>query len=205
MKTNKKRIFKAKIIGAMWIGLCSITNFADAAEPSKTELKANTTITSDRVEMESKDNVNLFNFYDNVHLEGEGLVADCDKLEVISKKTEGESSGLGNMDAIEKITAIGNVHMVQEGRDVKAGRAEIFPAEGKVVLTEKPEVTDSQGTVKGHRIIFYKNDGKAYVEGSPGGERPRIILPAMPDMKKSGSKELKVEKKEVPVLAPKKD
>lgn len=182
------------------MGFCILANWVHAADVpkivAKAEPKANTTITSDRVEMESQENLNIFNFYGNVHLEGEGLDAVCDKLEVIAKKTEGQSSSsLGAVDSFEKITAIGNVHMTQEGRDVKAGHAEIFPAEGKVVLTENPQVTDSQGTVTGHRIIFYKNDGKAYVEGAPGGERPKIILPSMPDPKKKSTSSLpKIEK-----------
>lgn len=184
MKKNKILFFKVLLC----IGFCGFANLMFAAEPSKAEAKTtktNTTITSDRVEMDSKDNLNIFNFYGNVHLEGEGLVADCNQLEVIAKKTENESSTLGNVDSFEKITAIGNVHMIQEGRDVKAGHAVIFAEEGKIVLTENPEVTDNQGTVKGHKIIFYKNDGKAYVEGAPGGERPKIILPSLPDQKKS--------------------
>ncbi len=182
---NKKILFLKVLLCST---SCAFANLMYAADTQKTEAKttkANTTITSDRVEMDSKDNTNIFNFYGNVHLEGEGLVADCDKLEVIAKKTESESSTLGNVDSFEKITAIGNVHMIQEGRDVKAGHAVIFAEEGKIVLTENPEVTDSQGIVKGHRIIFYKNDGKAYVEGAPGGERPKIILPTIPDQKKA--------------------
>ena len=178
------------------ISLCGLTSLAHAAEEAP-KAPPKTVISSDRVEMDSQETVNVFNFYDNVHLEGEGLDAVCDKLEVISKKTEGESSGIANVESFEKITAIGNVHITQEGRDIRAGHAEIFPAEGKVVLTENPEVTDSQGTVKGHRIIFYKNDGKVYVEGSPEGGRPKIILPNLPDLnKKSEPGVKKVEKVE---------
>lgn len=199
MSKNRKLILKA----ILWISLCGLLSHTYAAENSKTLTKTNTTITSDRVEMESQEGINIFNFYGNVHLEGEGIDAVCDKLEVISKKIEGESSSsIGGINSFEKITGIGNVHITQEDKDVKAGHAVIYPMEGKVVLTENPQVTDSQGTVTGHKIIFYKNTGKAYVEGAPGGERPKIILPSMPDLKKNPEpvvqKVEKTEQKELP-------
>ncbi len=145
--------------------------------------KTNTIITSNRVEMDSNDKCNIFKFYENVHLEGDDLDAVCDELEVISKKTDNQSSSLNNIDSLEKITAIGHVHIKQTNRTIDAGHAVLYPAEGKAVLTQNPKVISDQGIIQGHIITYYKNNGKAYVEGGPNGERPKITLSNLPDLK----------------------
>lgn len=162
------------------------------------ELPRNTEITGDRLEMDSYGERNVFNFYGNVCLKGEDLEAYCDQLEVIAKKGEGETSASLGQDSVEKITGIGNVRIQQVDRTIRAGYAVLYPVEGKAVLTVNPEVTDSQGTVKGDRIVFYKNDRKAYVEGGPEGGRPRVILPSLPGLDKEEVevKEVKIEKLE---------
>lgn len=197
MKKNKKLILKVLLLTCLY----GLPNSTYSIEILKTTPNTLTTITSDRVEMQSQDGINVFNFFGNVHLEGDDIDAVCDKLEVISKKSSGESSKLGGINSFEKITGIGNIRITQQDKIITAGHVVIFPDEGKVVLTENPQVTDTQGTVKGHRIIFYKNDGKAYVEGTPGGERPKIILPNMPDLKKTPQPSVpKTEKTKQPSL-----
>ena len=147
--------------------------------------KPQTEITSDRVELESSDDHNIFTFYGNVHMVGDGIDATSDQLKVISKKNgESSTTEIADANAVEKIVATGPVVMIQENRTIRAGKAEIFPDEGKVILEDNPQVdSKDKGTVKGHRIVFYKNDQKAYVEGGGAdGERPKIILPNAPDM-----------------------
>lgn len=146
--------------------------------------KTNTVITSNRVEMDSNDKFNIFKFYENVHLEGDDLDAVCDELEVISKKTNA-SSTLNDVNSLEKITAIGHVHIKQTNRTIDAGHAVLYPGEGKAVLTQNPKVISDQGIIQGHIITYYKNNGKAYVEGGPNGERPKITLSNLPDLNKT--------------------
>lgn len=163
-------------------------------------VEANTVITSDRIETDSKNNI--FNFYGNVHLEGEGVNGVCDQLEVVCRKGEGLS--LNGANSFEKITAVGHVEIKQEGRTIRAGHALFFCEEGKVVLTENPEITDSEGTVKGEKITFYKNEGKAYVEGGGEGGRPKVVFATVPDLKgDKGSGVQKVEKRDSQALTPK--
>lgn len=159
--------------------------------------KSGTEITSDRVEMEPEGDYNIFKFYGNVHMVGDDMDAVCDELEVISRKNEeGKTAAMDDSDSIKKIIAKGNVVMEQVERTITAGHAEIYPGEGKVILAKNPVVLNKKnGTVvKGHRIAFYKNDGKAYVEGGgTNGERPKIILPGMSGLSKnSGQKDKKI-------------
>lgn len=140
-------------------------------------------ISSDQVIMESFDTYNVFKFYNKVHMVGDDMDAFCDELEVIARKDGEGGVGVSNADNVEKIIARGNVIMEQEDRTIKAGRAEIFPGEGKLVLENNPEViSKDKGLVKGNRIVFYKDD-KAYVEGGgEGQERPKVILSSLPDI-----------------------
>lgn len=177
MKNHKNFILK------IFLGYSLLFSFVILSHGDEQQ---NTTITSNRVEMNTDDKFNIFKFYENVHLVGQDLDAVCDELEVISKKTN-QSPPLNNSDSLEKITAIGNIFIKQPERTIKAGHAVLYPAEGKVVLTQNPEVTSDQGIIRGHTITFYKNNGKAFVEGGPNGERPKIILSNMPDLQKTKS------------------
>jgi len=81
------------------------------------------------------------------------------------------------------VIADGNVHIKQDDKVAEAGHAEIFPKEGKIILTDSPKVTGPDGVVEGYRMVLYKNDKKAYVEGEPGTkQRPKITLGALPEL-----------------------
>lgn len=151
MRKNKKRILQVILAKALF--LTSILNAFAEETKIKKPIESNTTIVSNRAEMDLDSNI--FRFYGDVHLEGENLDAVCDELEVISKKKEAQTSTLGGMDSFEKITAIGNVRINQTDRTIKAGHAVLYSDEGKVVLTKNPEVTNSQGTIRGHLMNKY--------------------------------------------------
>lgn len=146
-----------------------------------------TSIVSDRLEMEMKGQWNVFNFYKNVELTSKEMHATCDRLRIVSRKSEG--SDTLEMEGVKRITAVGNVRIEQDGRVATGGKAEIFPKEGKIVLEENPVVVDKHGEVTGHRIVFYRGSNKAHVEGGPSGERPTITLSNMPEL--PTSKEIK--------------
>jgi len=140
----------------------------------------NTTITSDRMELETTADFNIFKFFDNVHLVGNEIEATCDELEVTAFKNSSSQGSLANDESIKKILARGHVFIKQPTRTIHAGKATILPQEGRVTLEDAPQVVDEEGVVKGYRIVFYKNDSKAHVEAGPNGERPSITLPKLP-------------------------
>ena len=151
---------------------------------------AQTVITSDSVEMNVKEDSNVFTFHDNVHLVGAEMDATCKQLEVrCPKNSDSTSKALNNIEAIEKIIADGDVTIKQPNRTIKAGHAIILPQEGKVILEDHPEIIEGEGVVKGYRIVFYKNDQKAHVESGPAGERPSITLPNLAMNKLPSNKE----------------
>lgn len=137
-----------------------------------------TTITGDRLLMEVTESHNLFNFFDNVTLISDDFNGTCDRLTVFSRKNTDQA--VPQLEAIDEIIAIGNVVIKQNDRRADAGEAKIYPKEGKIVLEKNPKVVDPHGVVVGHRIIFYKGDNKAHVEGAPDGQRPTVTLSSMP-------------------------
>ncbi len=142
-----------------------------------------TVIEGDRLEMIADEEEAHFTFTDNIRVTGNNIVMTCDRLEVISSRPvpDRDEERLGGMGRIRRIVASGRVHVTQEGREATAGRAEVLPDEGVVILTGSPVIRDSQGEVSGERIVLYQGLERAVVESSI--ERPaRVILPNLPDL-----------------------
>lgn len=146
-----------------------------------------TTITSDRVEMNSNETQNIFKFAGNVKVVGNNLIATSEEMDVFSSKAKNDSkntSGKGDVGEIEKIIARKNVKIVQPNRITKAGHAELFLKEGRIVLTEDPEIEDpEQGKIAGKRITLFQGQQKAIIEGDEvKNQRPTIVLPAIQNL-----------------------
>ncbi len=142
-----------------------------------------TVIEADHAEMVTGDTGTRFVFTGNIVVTGNNLVVRCDRMEVFSTREEqpAATSGPPEIGRMEKIIATGNVHIEQEGREGRAGRAEIFLIEGRIVLTESPVIRNEQGNVSGFRITFIQGEAQAIVE-SGEGQRARIVLPTLPDL-----------------------
>ncbi len=159
-------------------------------------LEPKTEIFSDKLTMVSGDKENHFLFTGNVEVRATNMVATCEKLEVYSGKdtsnkapTEPPKPGTPPIGKIERIVAIGNVRVIQDARIATAGRAEIFPQLGKVVLMESPVVTNKDGLMTGYRITLYQGEQKVEVESDPNrARRPSIVLPQIPDLGANGKK-----------------
>lgn len=158
------------------------TSSPGASPPPKTVIE------SDYLELVTGIDQNVFLFEGNVRVEGTNLTAACDRMEVIaSREVEADPEAtFGEIGAIEKIIALGSVVISQAGRTAEAGRAEIFPREGKVILTENPRVTDEKGMVAtGPRMVLNQGERRVVIEGteaSDPNERPTVSLPSLPDL-----------------------
>ena len=126
-------------------------------------------------------------------VQSKDLLVNCDTLEVIAEPKSATEAPQGSpmntsaVGTIEKIIATGHVEITQGIRQAKAGRAEIFSKENRIVLSDNPIVIDTEGTIEGFRIILFQDaEGvqRVSVEGDPKApaERPRIVLPSMPDI-----------------------
>jgi len=82
------------------------------------------------------------------------------------------------------------VRIVQGDREATCGRAEVFPREDKIILTEEPMVTDHGNEAKyiGRKIEMFRGERRVR------GEGVHLILPAI--------KDLGFDKNEAPPAAP---
>lgn len=190
-----KNFNKLFILAALALGITHAWAAPGAPMPGKPAAtqQVKTTITSQTLEMVSGPVNNTFYFSKNVVVQGNNLKMTADQMVVTAKRTGEAPTNLQNASAtfnapggstIDKIVAVGNVHIYQEARESISGRAEFYPKEGKVVLTDKPRVIDAKAIVSGWRITLFQGERKVMVEQDPSqqGVRPSVNLDAIPDM-----------------------
>lgn len=130
-------------------------------------------------------------FRDKVVVTGNNLKLTCDFLTVIAIRKSGDpTAALGKYGYFKSLVATGHVRIVQGDREATCGRAEIFPGEDKIILSEKvgdalPRVRslDDQYAAEGPRVILYRGQRRAVIEGEgDNGPGTRITLPALKDL-----------------------
>lgn len=101
----------------------------------------------------------------------------------LNQQDEKLSQSDKSIGQIKKIVA--TQHVLLEAQDNQTGelkrayseKADIFPNEGKMILTENPVVQSSQqGTFRGEKITFYKNSGRIIVENLDNKQRSQVLL-----------------------------
>lgn len=147
-----------------------------------------TIIESNSLELATDAKENRFLFSGDVRIRSTNLEAECDRMTVVSLRTPDSDpeATLAEIGSIASIYAEGNVVIRQAGRTATAGRAEIYPGEGRVVLTEDPVVRDERGmTVTGPRMVILQGERRVLIEGVDGAlteARPTVSLPSLPDL-----------------------
>jgi lipopolysaccharide export system protein LptA len=146
-----------------------------------------TVITSERMEMQGTLEKNYFYFRKDVKVVGTNLELFCNELTVIALRKSGENETVGEIGAIESIVAIGDVVVNQAGRSAYAGRVEVNPRDGTVVLKDSPRVVDNNVEVSGYQFVLYK--GEKRFESIPDPNAPKdkpsrsvVRLGALPDL-----------------------
>lgn len=176
------KIIPGIFLSAAGMLMCAIAPGIHAAQEEDTP---RTVVESDSLEMNATDERNFFYFKGHVRVTGTNLTVECENLDVITARSGDTSATIGELTAIESIVATGNVIIFQEGRRIEAGRAELKPHEGLVVLTDKPKIIDPEAEISGWRITLLKGERKALVEGNPehtGMDRPTVMLDSLPDL-----------------------
>lgn len=148
-----------------------------------------TVITSETLEMQGTESRNYFYFRKDVVVIGTNLELHCDELTVtaIRRGDEEDDSTVGEIGAIERIVAVGNVRIHQAGRSAYAGRAEVNPSEGTVTLMDSPRVIDREVEVEGYQFILHQGDRRFESipdPNAPVGQPSRSVvrLGALPDL-----------------------
>jgi lipopolysaccharide export system protein LptA len=114
----------------------------------------------------------------NVILTGTNLRITCDQLTVVATRIGDKTATVGTLEKFKYILATGNVRIVQGDRESTSQRAEVFPREDKVVLSEEPVIIDhSNGFVAaGEKITLFRGKREVLVE------KPRFTGPPVGDL-----------------------
>ena len=137
-----------------------------------------TEIRSDGMEMWSTDTETRGTFSGNVIVTGNDLKLTCDRLEITATRIGEKTATIGTLEKFKYLLASGKVRIVQGDREATCGRAEVFPREDKIILTEKPMVVDhgSEATYVGNQLRLFR--GQRRVEG----DDVQITLPPIKDL-----------------------
>ncbi|HEY5079503.1 MAG TPA: LptA/OstA family protein [Opitutaceae bacterium] len=138
-----------------------------------------TIVSAGPAEMTSNDTESTFTFRDNVIAVGNGMTLQCDFLKVIATRIGDKAATIGKYGKFKYMLATGHVKMTQGDRVATSGRAEMFPDEDRVVLTEKPvvKIESEHYEASGPRMILYRGQRRAVIEGGA-----HILLPPIKDL-----------------------
>lgn len=169
------------------IAVCSLGPGAEPAAPSAPAAPATppvpTVIESGTAEMVSTEKESTFTFQNNVTVTATNMKLLCDQLVVVARRTGDPAATVGNPEKFKSLVATGNVRIIQNDREATCGRAEVFPDQDKVVLSENPRVKihgDDQ-VVTGPRMELYRGERRAVVL-SDEKSRPKLFLPPLKDL-----------------------
>ena len=156
----------------------SLALFLPAAEPPPAASPTETVITSQKVEMTSTKTETNAVFDGSVKLVGNNITVTCDHLNVVATGLGDKTAILTKLDSFNSLLATGHVRIVQGDREVTCGRAEIFPHEDKLVLTEEPVVFDHSGPyiITGDRLILLRGQRQIF------GDNVKFSGPALKDL-----------------------
>ena len=145
---------------------------AQPAQPVPTEL------TSDHLEMTSTDDESTAVATKNVVLTGTNLRITCDRLTIIASRIGDKDAAIGTVERFKYILATGNVRIVQGDRESTSQKAEVFPREDKVVLSEDPVIIDrSNGFIgAGEKITLFRGKREVQVD------KPKFTGPPVDDL-----------------------
>jgi len=154
--------------------LACTTQILRAEEPPPTE------ITSTSLEMWSNPDSTETHaiFTGNVTVTGNEIRLTCDRLEILAERIGDKTATIGKLDKFKFLIATGKVNIVQGDREASCGRAEVYPREEKIVLTEKPVVIDHSGPTVATGDLIEMLRGQRRVTGS----NVHITLPALKDL-----------------------
>ena len=137
-------------------------------------------ITADRLSADSaKESVT---FEGNVVVTQEGVTLYADRVFAEYSR---------EVKAIEKITAEGNVRVIQAGREARAARAVFYNLEQRIVLSGGADLAYGGNTLKGETMTLYLRENRSVVTGGTGGRVRAVIQPkGLPEIKGTpGAKE----------------
>lgn len=145
-----------------------------------------TVIQSEELTMVGEEEINTFFFEREVRVIATNLFIACDRMIVRAAREGDPAATVGEFGSILDIVAEGNVVIEQAGRRATAGRAEVDPGAGTMVLSDHPVVSDGETEIQGWKLLLNRGEQKVRVLSDPEGReadrRVRVFLDALPDM-----------------------
>ena len=126
---------------AVLLGACLAAPVAlRAAEPALDD----TVLTSDHLDSRSTDKEVRTLLWDHVVITATNLRVTCDRAEIVSARAGDATQLVAKQNRFKSLILTGHVEIFQRdsNRTATCGRAEIFPSEDKITLTDKPKVVD---------------------------------------------------------------
>ncbi|MBZ0171889.1 MAG: hypothetical protein K8E66_05870 [Phycisphaerales bacterium] len=162
------------------LALCGViaTGSAQAAEPPPTVITC-----EGPAETLSTDTETIATFTRNVVIQGNNITLFCDDLKVVATRKGDPAATIGEYGNFKSLVATGKVRILQGDREATCGRAEVFPGEDRIVLSESPVVRslDDEYIATGPRLVLYRGERRAVIEGTPDAPA-RITLPPIKDL-----------------------
>jgi lipopolysaccharide export system protein LptA len=137
-----------------------------------------TVITSDAFDSSSRDTETVSFFTDHVVVTATNIKMTCDRMKTITAKVADKADTIGKQNQLKYMLATGHVHIWQGEREAVCGRAEVLPAEDKIVLTESPSVTDHGNNSVGTGDIIEMHRNQRTVTG----KNVHFTLPSIKDL-----------------------
>jgi len=137
-----------------------------------------TVITSDEFSARSTDTETVSLFTGHVVVTGTDIKMTCDRMEAITTKLANKTDTIGRQSQFKHLLATGHVLIWQGEREAACGRAEVLPAEDKIVLTENPSVTDHANNSVGTGDVIEMHRNQRIVTGT----HVRFTLPEIKDL-----------------------
>ncbi len=137
-----------------------------------------TVIRSEHLVLQTTEKEHRFEFSGSVRAVSGDMDLQSKLLIALADVPAGAASGLavdpGTLDSVRRIIAMDAVEIVQGGRTVRAGEAHFETREGRVTLTQGPEIELAGAYLSG--AVMRSQSGEMVIEGSPDAGRAQTIL-----------------------------
>lgn len=138
-----------------------------AASPER-ESKGSTTISADRLEVDRKNRVAVYEGHVVAEDKGKCITILADRMDFYFDE---------KMEEIQRVVAVGNVRIAVREKHSSSERAEYFPKEDRALLEGSPRVWHENDTVSGSRIILYLAQDRAVAEKGEGERVVAVVYP----------------------------
>ncbi len=157
------------------LGVFALPVLLSAAEPVPDQ---STELVCDHMDMWSVNDETHAICTGAVVLTGTNIKISCDRLEIIAEGIGDKTATVPVLERFKYLLATSNVRIVQGEREATCGRAEVFPRDNKVVLTENPVVIDhgASSVTHGTKITMLRGERRVLVEN------PHATMPSIKDL-----------------------